>query len=123
MFCPILGIEVKGKRALVIGRSKIVGMPMSNLLTWNHATVTLAHSRTVNMEKLVGEADILVVATGQPEMIKGAWVKEGAVVIDCGINSIPGKMIISILTVTVYSRVKAATLTPKIRCQNDGAAI
>jgi len=83
------GIEVKGKRALVIGRSKIVGMPMSNLLTWNHATVTLAHSRTVNMEQLVGEADILVVATGQTEMVKGAWVKQGAVVIDCGINSVP----------------------------------
>ena len=94
----IEGIEVKGKRALVIGRSKIVGMPMANLLTWHHATVTIAHSRTVNMEQLVGEADILVVATGQTEMVKGAWVKQGAVVIDCGINSVPGNYEFSLVS-------------------------
>lgn len=82
------GIKVQGKRAVVIGRSKIVGMPMSLLLTWANATVTTCHSKTENMEELVKEADILVVACGRPQMVKGSWIKEGAVVIDCGINSI-----------------------------------
>ncbi|ESO09783.1 hypothetical protein HELRODRAFT_104956 [Helobdella robusta] len=83
------GIEVKGKRAVVLGRSKIVGSPMAQLLTWNHATVTVCHSRTVDLPSVVREAEILVVAIGQPEFVKGDWIKPGAVVIDCGINSIP----------------------------------
>lgn len=85
-----VGVEVKGKRAVVIGRSKIVGMPMANLLTWNHATVTLAHSRTLDLGRLVRDAEILVVAIGKAEMVKGAWIRPGAIVIDCGISSIPG---------------------------------
>ncbi|KAK2191837.1 hypothetical protein NP493_44g07006 [Ridgeia piscesae] len=84
-----LCIEIKGKRAVVVGRSKIVGMPMSNVLVWNHATVTLCHSRTVDLQAVVKEADILVAAVGRPQMITGDWIKPGAVVIDCGINSIP----------------------------------
>ncbi|WAR18235.1 C1TC-like protein [Mya arenaria] len=83
------GIEVAGKRAVVIGRSKIVGAPMSNLLTWNHATVTVCHSKTANLPDVVREADILVVAIGRPRFVQKDWVKPGAVVIDCGINSIP----------------------------------
>jgi len=83
------GMEIKGKRAVVIGRSRIVGSPMANLLTWHNATVTLCHSRTQDLDKRVAEADILVVAIGQPEMVKGEWIKPGAVVIDCGINALP----------------------------------
>jgi len=82
------GYPIAGSRAVVVGRSRIVGMPMSELLIWNHATVTTCHTKTKNMDKMIGEADILVVAAGQPQMVKGDWIKKGAVVIDCGINSI-----------------------------------
>ena len=84
------GLESSGKRAVVVGRSAIVGMPVSLLLTHANATVTVCHSRTPreDLERLVREADILVVAIGRPEFIPGAWVKEGAVVIDVGVNDV-----------------------------------
>lgn len=83
------GVSVAGKKAVVLGRSKIVGAPMHDLLLWSHATVTTCHSKTVDLDLEVGKADILVVGIGRPEMVKGEWIKKGAVVIDCGINSIP----------------------------------
>ncbi|XP_035218256.1 C-1-tetrahydrofolate synthase, cytoplasmic-like [Stegodyphus dumicola] len=83
------GVSIKGKRAVVIGRSKIVGMPMAQLLIWHHATVTVCHSRTENLKDVVREADIIVAAVGQAQLVKKDWVKPGAVVIDCGISSIP----------------------------------
>ncbi|XP_048732585.1 C-1-tetrahydrofolate synthase, cytoplasmic-like isoform X1 [Ostrea edulis] len=83
------GVSVAGKTAVVLGRSKIVGSPMADLLKWNHATVTVCHSKTQNLPEIVRTADILVVAIGKAEFVKGDWVKPGAVVIDCGINSIP----------------------------------
>ncbi|XP_035278260.1 C-1-tetrahydrofolate synthase, cytoplasmic-like [Anguilla anguilla] len=83
------GTSVAGKRAVVIGRSKIVGAPMHDLLLWSHATVTTCHSKTADLPAEVGRADILVVGAGKAEMVKGEWVKKGAVVIDCGINHIP----------------------------------
>ncbi|ELU03765.1 hypothetical protein CAPTEDRAFT_170278 [Capitella teleta] len=83
------GVEIKGKRAVVLGRSKIVGGPMASLLLWHHATVTICHSRTANLPEVVREGDIVVAAVGQAEMVKADWLKPGAVVIDCGINSIP----------------------------------
>ncbi|XP_054716650.1 C-1-tetrahydrofolate synthase, cytoplasmic-like [Uloborus diversus] len=83
------GVEIKGSRAVVIGRSKIVGTPMAQLLIWHHATVTVCHSRTKDLKSVVREADIIVAAVGQAKMVKKDWVKPGAVVIDCGINSIP----------------------------------
>uniref|UniRef100_A0A8D0G924 C-1-tetrahydrofolate synthase, cytoplasmic n=1 Tax=Sphenodon punctatus TaxID=8508 RepID=A0A8D0G924_SPHPU len=83
------GVQVAGKRAVVIGRSKIVGAPMHDLLLWNHATVTTCHSKTATLAEEVSKADILVVAAGKAEMVKGEWIKPGAVVIDCGINHIP----------------------------------
>uniref|UniRef100_A0A673NEP4 C-1-tetrahydrofolate synthase, cytoplasmic n=1 Tax=Sinocyclocheilus rhinocerous TaxID=307959 RepID=A0A673NEP4_9TELE len=83
------GVSVMGKNAVVIGRSKIVGAPMHDLLLWNHATVTTCHSKTLDLAEQVGRADILVVGAGRAEMVKGEWVKEGAVVIDCGINHVP----------------------------------
>jgi methylenetetrahydrofolate dehydrogenase (NADP+)/methenyltetrahydrofolate cyclohydrolase len=82
-------VQVRGARALVIGRSNIVGKPMAQLLQGAHATVTLAHSHTRDLAALCREADILVAAIGRPETIRGAWIKPGAVVIDVGINRIP----------------------------------
>ncbi|XP_007473077.1 C-1-tetrahydrofolate synthase, cytoplasmic [Monodelphis domestica] len=83
------GIQIAGRHAVVVGRSKIVGAPMHDLLLWNNATVTTCHSKTVQLSEEVNKADILVVATGQPEMVKGEWIKPGAIVIDCGINHVP----------------------------------
>ena len=80
------GVDPKGKHALVIGRSNIVGKPMAYMLLERHATVTIAHSRTTDLAAEVGRADILVAAIGRTEMVKGAWVKPGAVVIDVGMN-------------------------------------
>ena len=85
------GIETAGKHAVVVGRSMIVGKPMANLLVAKkaNATVTIAHSRTKDLPGLCRSADIIVAAVGRPEMIKADFVKEGAVVIDVGINRIP----------------------------------
>uniref|UniRef100_A0A8C6XEX6 C-1-tetrahydrofolate synthase, cytoplasmic n=1 Tax=Naja naja TaxID=35670 RepID=A0A8C6XEX6_NAJNA len=85
------GVQVAGKNAVVIGRSKIVGAPMHDLLLWNHATVTTCHSKTASLADEVSKADILVVAAGKAEMVKGEWIKPGSVVIDCGINHIPDR--------------------------------
>ena len=81
-------MKIEGANAVVIGRSKIVGSPMAEILKWNHATVTVCHSKTQNLMQVVQGADILVVAIGRPKFVQGSWIKQGAVVIDCGINSI-----------------------------------
>ncbi len=78
------GVAFKGKRAVVIGRSDIVGKPMALLLLHRHSTVTVAHSRTESLSSVARAADILCVAIGRPEMVTGAWVKPGAVVVDFG---------------------------------------
>lgn len=78
------GIEFKGKQAVVVGRSDIVGKPMALLLLHRHATVTIAHSRTVDLPGVCRSADILCVAVGRAEMVRGDWVKPGAVVVDFG---------------------------------------
>ncbi|KMQ90511.1 c-1-tetrahydrofolate cytoplasmic, partial [Lasius niger] len=82
------GVPIVGAQAVVLGRSKIVGTPVAELLKWHHATVTVCHSKTKNLPDVVRQADILVVAIGQPELVKDNWIKPGAVVIDCGINPI-----------------------------------
>ena len=81
-----VGCDPKGKRALVLGRSRLVGKPIAFMLLEKHATVTIAHSRTENLADRVREADIVIAAVGRPNLVKGDWVKEGAVVIDVGIN-------------------------------------
>ncbi|CRK41553.1 hypothetical protein BN1708_008489 [Verticillium longisporum] len=83
------GVDLKGKNAVVIGRSDIVGSPVSYLLRHADATVTVCHSRTANLEEHVKAADIVVAAIGQPRFVKGEWLKKGAVVIDVGTNYIP----------------------------------
>jgi methylenetetrahydrofolate dehydrogenase (NADP+)/methenyltetrahydrofolate cyclohydrolase len=80
------GVPIAGARAVVVGRSNIVGKPMAQLLLSAHATVTIAHSRTRDLPAVCREADILVAAVGKAKMIRGDWVKQGATVIDVGMN-------------------------------------
>ena len=87
-----LKIDLKGKHAVVIGRSNIVGKPMAQLLLKESCTVTIAHSKTINLDKLCSRADILVAAIGKPEFVKGDWIKDNAIVIDVGINRIEIKI-------------------------------
>ena len=82
------GINLSGKNAVIIGRSNIVGKPMAQLLIKESCTVTIAHSKTSNIENICKSADILVVAIGRPEVVKSNWVKDGAIIIDVGINRI-----------------------------------
>jgi methylenetetrahydrofolate dehydrogenase (NADP+)/methenyltetrahydrofolate cyclohydrolase len=85
----VLGPGLAGRQALVIGRSTIVGRPMAQLLLAADCTVTMAHSRTRDLAEACRHADILVAAVGRPELIRGAWIKPGAVVIDVGMNRLP----------------------------------
>ena len=79
-------VELKGKDAVVVGRSNIVGKPMALLLMMEHATVTICHSRTRDLDRKVKAADIVVAAIGKPDLIRGSWIRDGAVVIDVGMN-------------------------------------
>ncbi|KAL5863546.1 hypothetical protein ACOSQ3_001060 [Xanthoceras sorbifolium] len=81
-------IDIKGKKAVVIGRSNIVGMPAALLLQREDATISIVHSRTKNPEKITKQADIIISAVGQPNMVRGSWIKPGAVIIDVGINPV-----------------------------------
>jgi methylenetetrahydrofolate dehydrogenase (NADP+)/methenyltetrahydrofolate cyclohydrolase len=85
-----LGLKLDGMEAVVVGRSNIVGKPMVQLLLSKNMTVTVAHSRTRDLAATVRRADLVVAAVGRPEMIKGDWIKPGAIVIDVGINRVPG---------------------------------
>ncbi|MEE8638433.1 MAG: bifunctional methylenetetrahydrofolate dehydrogenase/methenyltetrahydrofolate cyclohydrolase FolD [Candidatus Margulisiibacteriota bacterium] len=87
------GTEIKGKEAVVVGRSNIVGKPVSLLLLQRHATLTICHSRTHDLGEVSRRADILVASVGSPRIIHGDMVKEGAVVIDVGVNRVEGKLI------------------------------
>lgn len=80
--------DLAGAHAVVVGRSNIVGKPMAQLLLQEHCTVTVCHSRSRDLPELVGKADILIAAVGRPAMVRGAWIKPGAIVIDVGINRV-----------------------------------
>jgi 5,10-methylene-tetrahydrofolate dehydrogenase/methenyl tetrahydrofolate cyclohydrolase len=82
------GIEIEGREAVVLGRSNIVGLPVSMLLLHRNATITICHSRTKDLPATCRRADILIAAVGRPEMVKADWVKPGAAVIDVGINRV-----------------------------------
>ncbi|KAK7378965.1 hypothetical protein VNO80_04416 [Phaseolus coccineus] len=82
------GVTIKGKKAVVVGRSNIVGLPASLLLLKADATVTIVHSHTSQPESIIREADIVIAAAGQPKMIKGSWIKPGAAIIDVGTNAV-----------------------------------
>jgi methylenetetrahydrofolate dehydrogenase (NADP+) / methenyltetrahydrofolate cyclohydrolase len=83
--------DLRGRRAVVIGRSVLVGRPMASLLLDADCTVTIAHSRTRDLPGLCREAEILVAAVGRPEMVRGDWIRPGAAVIDVGINRVPAR--------------------------------
>ena len=102
-----------GARALVVGRSNIVGKPVAMLLLERHATVTLAHSRTADLAAEVGAADVVVAAVGKAEMIRGDWVKPGSTVIDVGINrNAAGKLVGDVEFARAAERARAITPVP-----------
>ncbi len=86
-------VPLEGASAVVIGRSNIVGKPVSILLQQRNATVTMCHSRTRNLPELCRQADVLVAATGQPRMVKGDWIKPGAAVMDVGVSEVDGELV------------------------------
>jgi methylenetetrahydrofolate dehydrogenase (NADP+)/methenyltetrahydrofolate cyclohydrolase len=105
------GTELRGLRAVMVGRSNLMGKPMAQLLLAEHATVTIAHSRTQGLDALCREADVLVAAVGRAHMIAGDWIKEGAVVLDVGINrTAEGKLVGDVDTEAAMQR--AAWITP-----------
>jgi methylenetetrahydrofolate dehydrogenase (NADP+) / methenyltetrahydrofolate cyclohydrolase len=105
------GCDPKGKRAIVIGRSNIVGKPMAMMLLEAHATVTIAHSRTADLAGEVARADVVVAAIGKAELVKGAWVKPGAVVIDVGMNRLEGGKLVGDVEYAAAAE-RAAAITP-----------
>ncbi|MBF0331654.1 MAG: bifunctional 5,10-methylenetetrahydrofolate dehydrogenase/5,10-methenyltetrahydrofolate cyclohydrolase [Candidatus Omnitrophica bacterium] len=107
------GVDIAGKDAVIVGRSEIVGKPMIHLLLKKNATVTVCHSGTSRAGRLVDhvkQAEILIVAMGKPGFIKGEWVREGAIVIDVGINALDGKIVGDVEFDVASSR--AAFITP-----------
>jgi methylenetetrahydrofolate dehydrogenase (NADP+)/methenyltetrahydrofolate cyclohydrolase len=107
------GTELKGARAVVVGRSNIVGKPMALLLSAADATVTLCHSRTRDLPAEVAGADVVVAALGRPEAIRGSWIKEGATVIDVGTNRTPqGKLVGDVEFAAAAQRAAAITPVP-----------
>ncbi len=105
------GIDVTGKKCVVVGRSNIVGKPMSMLLLHKNGTVTVCHSRTKDLKKECLDADILVAAVGVPELIRGDMIKPGAVVIDVGMNRLADKRLVGDVAFD-EAKEKAAFITP-----------
>ena len=106
------GVELKGKHAVVVGRSNIVGKPVAIMLLKEHATVTICHSRTVDLPEVCRSADVLVAAVGKPEMVKGDWIKPCAVVIDVGVNRVEGKLVGDVEFSAAVERAAAITPVP-----------
>ena len=105
------GVALRGARAVVLGRSQIVGRPMAQLLLGADATVTIAHSRTRDLPEECRRADILIAAVGRPEMIRGDWVREGAIVIDVGINRLESGKVVGDVDFAAASQ-RASYITP-----------
>lgn len=105
------GVDVKGKQAVVVGRSNIVGKPAAILLLERHATVTICHSRTPDLKAEVEKAEILVAAVGKTELIKGEWIRQGAVVVDVGQNWVNKDVVKGDVEFDAASR-RASLITP-----------
>ncbi|MFK5925803.1 MAG: bifunctional methylenetetrahydrofolate dehydrogenase/methenyltetrahydrofolate cyclohydrolase FolD [Desulfuromusa sp.] len=105
------GVDLTGKEVVVVGRSNIVGKPVALMCLAEHATVTICHSRTVNLPQKVAAADVVIAAVGRPEMIKGEWIKTGAVVIDVGVNRVGEKKLVGDVDFVAACK-KAAAITP-----------
>jgi len=109
----ISGVDLKGKEVVVVGRSNIVGKPVALMCLAQHATVTICHSRTVDLPTKVGQADVVIAAVGKAEIIKGAWLKQGAVVIDVGMNRVGDKKLVGDVEFDVaFERASAITPVP-----------
>ncbi|HKY63627.1 MAG TPA: bifunctional methylenetetrahydrofolate dehydrogenase/methenyltetrahydrofolate cyclohydrolase FolD [bacterium] len=109
-----IGYDLSGKRAVVVGRSNMVGKPMGLMLLERNATVTFCHSKTVDLAGEVGRADLVVAAIGSPEFVKGGWIKPGAVVIDVGINRLAsGKLVGDVEFEPALERASWITPVPK----------
>jgi len=109
--------SLEGAHAVVVGRSNIVGKPMAQLLLAKNATVTIAHSKTKDLPALCRTADVLIAAVGRPEMIRGEWIREGAIVIDVGINRVDAgggktRLVGDVAYSDVASRARAITPVP-----------
>jgi len=105
------GVELKGARAVVAGRSNLVGKPVAFMLLERHATLTICHSRTKDLAGEIGRADVLVAAIGRAEMIRGEWVRPGSVVIDVGINRVADGRLVGDVEFAA-ARERAAHITP-----------
>jgi methylenetetrahydrofolate dehydrogenase (NADP+)/methenyltetrahydrofolate cyclohydrolase len=104
------GVDLKGKHAIVIGRSEIVGKPVALLLLREDMTVTICHSKTIDLPFVVHDADVVIAALGKPGFVKGDWIKTGAIVIDVGINQVDGKLVGDVDFASAQG--KAAYITP-----------
>jgi len=104
------GVDLKGKHAVVIGRSEIVGKPVALLLLREDMTVTICHSKTIDLPFVVHDADVVIAALGRPGFVKGEWIKTGAIVIDVGINQVDGKLVGDVDLASAQQ--KASFITP-----------
>ena len=106
-----IGYDLKGKDVVVVGRSNIVGKPVALMCLSRHATVTICHSRTKDLAEVVRRADVVIAAVGKPEMVKGDWIKPGAVVIDVGINRVGEKKLVGDVEYAAAAE-RASAITP-----------
>ncbi len=106
-----IGYDLKGKEVVVVGRSNIVGKPVALMCLARHATVTICHSRTKDLAEVVRRADVVIAAVGKAEMVKGEWIKPGAVVIDVGINRVGEKKLVGDVEYAAAAE-RASAITP-----------
>lgn len=106
-----IGVDLKGKNVVVVGRSNIVGKPVALMCLAEHATVTICHSRTQDLAAKVAAADVVIAAVGRPEMIQGDWIKPGAIVIDVGVNRVGEKKLVGDVAYAAAAE-RAAAITP-----------
>ncbi len=107
-----LGVDVAGKRAVVLGRSILVGKPVALLLANANATVTMCHSKTVDLAAEVRRAELVVAAVGRPQMVRGDWIADGAIVLDVGISRVDGKLVGDVEYAPAAARARAITPVP-----------
>src|SRR6266540_4937934 len=105
------GIDLSGKEVVVVGRSNIVGKPVALMCLQQNATVTICHSKTKDLAEKVRQADVVIAAVGLPEMVKGDWIKQGAVVIDVGVNRVGEKKLVGDVDFDAASK-RASAITP-----------
>ncbi len=105
------GVDLRGKEVVVVGRSNIVGKPVALMCLAEHATVTICHSRTQDLSQKVAAADVVIAAVGRPEMVKGDWIKKGAIVIDVGVNRVGEKKLVGDVDFDAACE-NAAAITP-----------